>query len=136
MKKLIISTVVTGTVMFLLSWVLWGVVFMDFFKQHYAHIQRPEYDMKIWAFAISNYAGALFLYMLYSRSYKGGEPLKEGVNFGIIISLFSSVPYVFARWGGTTIKYTAAIVDGAILFLIYFIGSVITAYIHGKTEKA
>lgn len=134
MKKLIISTVVVGTVLFLLGWIVWVVLLGDFFKQYYSHLLRSESDMKTWAFVVANYGMALFIYLLYSKTYNGGSPVTEGVKFGFLLGLFWAFPYIFFTWGSYTVKYTGVVVDGIVGFIFIIIASVITALIHGKKE--
>ena len=132
--KLVLSTIVVGIVLFLLGWLVYGILFMDFFKQYYGHISRPETDMKIWAYAVANLVQAFFLYIIYSKGYSGGSPFGEGFKFGLYISLFMTIPYVFYTWGGMPVTYTAVIADGVIMAVMLMIASILTAIIHGKKE--
>jgi len=132
--KLIISTVVVGIVLFLLGWVIYGMLFADFFKEYFGHMQRSETDMKIWAFALANFGQAFMMYLIYSKGYQGGSPVMEGIKFGILIGLFWTIPYVLFTWGGMTVKYQGVVVDGIIGFIMTLIAAVITAIIHGKKE--
>lgn len=132
--KLVLSTIVVGIVLFLLGWVVYGMILMDFFKKYYGHIWRSEEDYKIWAFAIANFAQAFFMYLIYSKGYSGGSPLTEGLRFGVLIGLFVTIPYILYTWGGMTVGYVGVIVDGIISFIFIVIAAVITAYIHGRRE--
>ena len=132
--KLILSTIVVGIVLFLLGWLIYGILFMEYFKEYFSHIQRGEGDMKIWAIAVANLAQAFFMYILYSKGYSGGSPFGEGFKFGLYISLFLSIPYVFYTWGGMPVKYQPVVVDGIIMFVMTMIAAIITAFIHGKKE--
>jgi len=134
--KLILSTIVVGIVLFLLGWLCYGILFMDFFNKHYGHLYRSQEDMKIWAFAIANFAQAFFMFLIYSKGYQGGAPLMEGLRFGVIIGLFWTIPYMAFTWGGMTVTYNAVLVDGIIGFVMTVIAGIITAYIHGKKDVA
>lgn len=132
--KLVLSTIIVGIVLFLLGWLIYGVLLMDFFKEYYGHMMRSGSDYKIWAYAVGCLGQAFFMYLIYSKGYSGGSPFGEGFKFGIYISLFIAIPYVFFTWGGMTVKYTGVVVDGIISIVILFIASIITAFIHGKKE--
>jgi hypothetical protein len=134
--KLVLSTIVVGIVLFLLGWLFYGILLMDYFKEYYGHITRGEADMKIWAYFVGSLAQAFFMYLIYSKGYKGGSPLMEGFRFGAYISLFLGIPYVFFTWGGMPVKYQGVIVDGIIMIVMLIIAAVITAFIHGKKDVA
>jgi len=132
--KLVLSTIVVGIVLFLLSWLIYGMIFMDFFMKYFGHIYRSEADMKIWAFAIGNFSQAFFMYLIYSKGYGGGSPFMEGIKFGILIGLFWVIPYMAFTWGGMPVSYPGVAVDGIIGFVLTVIAGIITAFIHGKRE--
>lgn len=130
--RLILSTLIVGAVLFLLGWVLYGIVFMDLFKQYFGAFMRPEHDMKIWAYGVANLAQAFFMYIIYSKGYKGGSPFFEGLKFGILISFFVGIPYVFMTWGGMQVSYLGVIYDGILVMVLLTIAGVLTGIIHGK----
>lgn len=132
--KLILSTIVVGIVMFLLGWLLYGVIFMSYFQEYYEHVSRGADDMKIWAYAVASFVQAFFMYLIYSKGYSGGSPFGEGFKFGLYISLFMGIPYVFYTWGGMPVKYQGVVVDGILMIIMLIIASIITAFIHGKRE--
>jgi hypothetical protein len=132
--KLILSTIVVGIVFFLLGWLFYGILFMDYFKEYYSHISRSETDMKLWAYAVGGFVQAFFMYIIYSKGYSGGSPFGEGFKFGMYISLFMGIPYVLYTWGGMPVKYQGVIVDGILMIVMLMIASIITAFIHGKKE--
>jgi hypothetical protein len=131
--KLILSTIVVGIVLFMLGWLFYGILFMDYFKQYFTN-GRSEEDMRIWAFAVASFVQAFLLYLIYSKGYSGGSPFMEGIKFGILIGLFSGVPYVFYMWGGMPIHYVAVIADGCIIIAMMIIAGILTGIIHGKRE--
>ena len=132
--KLILSTIVTGIVLFLLGWLFYGVLFTEIMKEYFGHISRPEADMKIWVYAVASFSQAFFLFLIYSKMYKGGSPAFEGIRFGILIGLFWVIPYMCYTWGGMPVKYTGVIYDGAIGFVTTLIACILTAVIHGRKE--
>jgi hypothetical protein len=134
--KLILSTIVVGVVLFLLGWLIYGVLFADYFHRFFGHIQRPMAEMKIWAFGVANLVQAFFMYMIYAKGYKGGSPVMEGFRFGFLIGLFLSVPYMFMTWGGMPVMARGAAADAIVCLFMFVIAGVITGIIHGKKDVA
>ncbi|RPI17636.1 MAG: hypothetical protein EHM58_08620 [Ignavibacteriae bacterium] len=132
--KLIISTIVAGIVLFILGWVFYGMLFMDYFSTHYAKMQRSPEDMKMWAIALSCLLQGFFLSFIYPRMYKSGSPVGNGLKYGIIIGLFMSLPYMFSSWATMPITYRVVIVDAAILFVMIFIACIAVALVYGRRE--
>jgi hypothetical protein len=132
--RLILSTLVVGVVLFLLGWLLYGILFMDMYKQYFGEFMRPEYDMKIWAYAVANFSQAFFMYIIYSKGYKGGSPFLEGLKFGILISLFMGIPYMFMTWGGMRVSYQGVVFDAILFMILITIAGVLTGIIHGKKD--
>jgi hypothetical protein len=134
--KLIISTIVTGIVLFLLGWVLYGFIFMDFFKVYYSHLQRSPGDMKIWAIGVSCLLQGFFLAFLYPKFYKSGSGFSAGLKFGFYIGLFVGIPYIFSMWATMPITYKAVLVDAAILIVMMIIAGIITGLVYGNSLAA
>ncbi len=132
--KLVLSTIIVGIVLFLLGWVIYGMLLMDYLKPFYGFMQRPEYDMKIWAFGLASLVQAFFLYIIYSKGYQGGSAVMEGIKFGIYISFLSGIPYMLFTWGGMKVPYKPVIVDGIAVMAMMFIACILTAVIHGKRD--
>ena len=134
--KLIISTIVVGIVLFMLGGLFFSVLFADYFKLHFGSMMRNENDFKLWAFAVGSIVRALFMYIIYSKGYQGGSPFMEGFKFGIYISLFYAVPYVFFEWGGSPVHYQPVVVDGVIQMVMLTVAGTFTGIIHGKKAAA
>ena len=134
--RLIISTIVVGIVLFMLGGLFFSLLFADYFKLHFGSMMRGENDLKLWAFAVGSLVRALFLYIIYSKGYKGGSPFMEGLRFGILIGLLFAVPYVFFEWGSTPVHYQPVVVEGVLQMVMLAVGGVLTGIIHGKKAAA
>lgn len=130
--KLILSTIIGGIVLFILGWIFYGIIFMDFFTENYGNIMRSPDDFKLWAIIVANITQALFLSYIYPKGYKGGSPAKEGFMFGIAFGLLLSVPYVFYIWAQFPIKWQAALVDGIIVLVMIIITGLVIGLVNGK----
>jgi hypothetical protein len=56
------------------------------------------------------------------------------MKFGILIGLFTGVPFVLFTWGGMPVHYKAVIADGCIMIVMMIIAGILTGVIHGKRE--
>jgi hypothetical protein len=130
--KLILSTIIGGIVLFILGWIFYGIIFMDFIKENYGKIMRDPGDYKLWAVIVANFLQALFLSYIYPKGYKGGAPAKEGFMFGISFGLLLSVPYIFYIWAQYPVKWQAALVDGIMMFVIILITGLVIGLVYGK----
>ena len=132
--KLVLSTILVGIILFLLGWLCYGMLLAEYLKPYYGFMQRPDSDMKIWAFGLASFIQALFLYIIYTQGYKGGSSIVEGTKFGLVIGLFTSIPYILFTWGGMKVTYKAVIPDGIAIFIMMLIACIVTAFVHGKRD--
>ncbi len=130
--KLILSTIVGGIVLFVLGWILYGLIFAEFMKEHFSQILRDPGDYKLWAIIVSNLLMAFFLSWIYPKGYKGGTPAKEGFMFGITFGLLLSVPYVFYSWAMHPIRWQGALIDGIIYFVMVILTGLAIGLVYGK----
>jgi hypothetical protein len=100
------------------------------------HLWRPDTDIKMWAVMVGNLLQALFLSILYMKTYKGESPIKEGFIYGLLISMLMSFPYVFYMWASYQARYTAVLADGAGMAIKIFIVCFVIALIFGKKKIA
>jgi hypothetical protein len=133
--KLILSTIIGGVVFFILGWILYGAIFMDFFAKHYGPIMRTPDDYKLWAIIVGGFVECFFLALIYPKGYSGGSPAKEGFMFGLLMGLLFSVPYVFFMWASHPVTYSAVIVDAIIMFVMTLIVAIVIGLVYGKIEK-
>ena len=88
-KKFLIGGIVGGIAFFLLGWLVWGILLMDFMKSHSnssSGVFRAEADMIWWALIVGNLAmGFLLSYVLSKaavNSASGG--ITTGAVFGLL----------------------------------------------------
>ena len=133
--KLILSTIIGGIVLFVLGWIFYGLIFMDFFKEGYGKIMRDSNDFKMWAIIVANLLQAFFLAWIYPKGYKGGSPAKEGFMYGIDLGALIGAPYVFYMWASYPIKWQTALIDGIIVFVMTLITGLVIGLIYGKISE-
>jgi hypothetical protein len=110
--KIIRGTVFGGIVYFLMGWLVWGILLMDFYTSNFNQCaSRPEMEMIWWAMIVSNLSIALLLTLFLKWSGAKGivDGLKTGALFGFLFSLSLDLGY----YSMTTMfnNFTAIIVD-------------------------
>ncbi len=134
MKKLIISTIVTAIVLFLISWLGYGVIFKDHFMRLRVFM-RDEKSIIWWALIVGYIIQSLVLAYLYMKTYKGESPFKEGLIYGIALSFLIALPYIFVVWSTYEITYRSAIADGIFMGIRLVIAGIVIGLIFGKKEE-
>jgi hypothetical protein len=130
--KLILSTIIGGIVFFILGWILYGMILMNFMQENFGGMMRSPDDFKLWAIAVANLLQAFFLALIYPKGYKGGSPAKEGFMFGIYFGLLSGAPYVFYMWASYPVTWQAALIDGVIVTIMTVIVGLVIGLIYGR----
>lgn len=116
--KIIIAAVVGSIAAFLLGWVIWGMLLMNYFEANtvqYEGLMLPESDMRLWAIYISNLANAFLFAWLFDKM--NINTLMGGLQTGAIINALFAVSidmmfYSMMNWYiGTTIIIVDVIVN-------------------------
>ncbi len=113
-KNSIIATLAGTVSLFLLGWIFYGLLLMDFYMQNAGSatgVSREESDMVWWALVLGNVFQAYFLVYIFERwgnvtSFIEG--LKGGAVIGFLLGLgFNLVMYATSNM----MNLTAALVD-------------------------
>ena len=91
-KKRVLATLAGTVSMFLLGWILYGMLLMDFFASNMgsaSNVMRADEDMIFWALIIGNVFQAYLLVYIFSKwgDIKSfGSGLKAGATIGLILA--------------------------------------------------
>jgi hypothetical protein len=133
--KLIISTILTAIVTFLLGWLFYGMLFLDYFNEHMGQFMRPEHDFKMWAIIVGSILKAFMMSIIYAKYFmKGVSPAKEGLKFGLMIGLLLAMPYIFFYWGGMKVAWQPVLIDGLILGFMTVVAGFVIGQVYGKAK--
>ena len=94
--KLLRGTVFGGIAFFLLGWLVWGILLMDFSQSNYNQsIYLPEDGMIWWALIVSNLVLALMqtLFMKWGQAKTWMDGVKIGVIFGALYALTTDLGF-------------------------------------------
>lgn len=100
-KKIITGTVAGGISYFLLGWLFYGILFMDFFSANMNQCaNKADGSIEWWSLILSNLIIALFLTLVlkWSGANRIVDGLKTGALFGILFTLTINLSF----WSMTT----------------------------------
>jgi hypothetical protein len=134
--KILRGTVFGGIVYFLLGWLVYGILFMDFFSANMNQCaNKPDGDMAWWAMIVSNLAAALLLTLILNWSRAKGivDGLKTGAIFGFLFALSIDLSF----WSMTTMysNFGSLVVDLVVSTFVLAVVGMIIVLLWGK-EKA
>jgi hypothetical protein len=91
-NKILLGGLLGGIAFFLLGWVVYGIVLMDFMRNSYNQCaMNPEGQMVWWALILSNFAYSFLLALIFSWTNTKGW--KSGALIAGIIGLLMSSYY-------------------------------------------
>jgi hypothetical protein len=131
--KLIKGTLFGGISYFLLGWLVYGILLMDFNSANMNQCaSRPSGDMIWWAIIVSNLLIALLLTLILKWSGARGiaDGLKTGALFGILLTL----SFDLSSWSMTTMysNFGSLMADVLVSTLILALVGMIIVLVRGK----
>lgn len=134
-KNRIVATLVGFVAFFLLGWLFYGFLLMDFYAENSGtalNVMRAEEDMVWWALIAGNLLQAYFLTYIFGKwanITSFGDGLKAGAMLGLILGLgFNLTMY------GTSnmMNLTAALVDPIVFMIMMGITGGVIGMMLGK----
>jgi hypothetical protein len=136
-QKILVGTLVAGVAMFLLGWLIYGVMLSGFMQANCDHsTQRPMGEMMWWALILSNFVSGLLLALVlyWSGSLTMGTGAKTGAVLGFLIALsFDLMMYSMTTMYSTCM---VVIVDAICYGLMFAVAGAITAKVMSKVGNA
>jgi predicted CDP-diglyceride synthetase/phosphatidate cytidylyltransferase len=133
-KKFLIGGIAGGIAFFLLGWLVWGMLLMDFMKSHSnssSGVFRTEADMVWWALVAGNLAmGFLLSYVLSKASINTAA---GGISTGAVIGLLMSASIDCMMYAQVNLFDTTSMIAdiGASTVVTGIVGGII-GWINGK----
>jgi len=113
-KKRILATLAGFVVFFLLGWLFYGFLLMDFYAANVgmaANVMRAETDMVWWALILGNLFQAYFLVYIFGK-WANITTFGSGFSGGLIIGLILGFAINLSMYGTMNISnLTATLVD-------------------------
>ena len=135
-NKILLGGVAGGVALFLLGWVIYGILLMDYATTNYNQcMNRPNMEMIWWALILSNLAYGVLIAYLFSRT--GTTGFIGGAKLGAIIGILLSVSIDLGYYSMTTMyTHPSAIVVDIIAYTIYIaIAGAVIAWVMGMVKK-
>jgi hypothetical protein len=132
-SKILLATLVGGIVFFLLGWLVYGILLMDFMQNNSQMVAGAEKDPPVWwALIVAHFLFALLLAVIYGRwasisTFATGA--KAGAVIGIILSLGIDLFFYATMVGHTA---TTIIVDVIASVVIMAISGGVIAWVLGR----
>ena len=134
--KILRGTVFGGIVYFLLGWLLYGILFMDFFSANMNQCaNKADGEMIWWAMIVSNLVTALLLTLILKWS--GAKGIVDGLKTGAIFGILLTLSFNLSSWSMTTMysNFGSLLVDLAVSTLMLTVVGMIIVLLWGR-EKA
>jgi hypothetical protein len=131
--KILRGTLFGGITYFLLGWLIWGILLMDFMSANMnTCANRPMAEMIWWAMILSNLSAGLLLTLFLNWSKAAG--ITAGIKLGAIFGLLYACMVDFSFWSMTTIysSLTVLIVDVLISAVVFGLVGMVIVLTWGK----
>jgi len=134
--KILRGTIIGGIAYFLMGWLVWGILLMDFYTANFNQCSsRPDMEMIWWAMIVSNLTMALLLTLFLKWSAAKGivDGLKTGALFGFLYSISLDLGF----YSMTTMynNYTAIIADVVVNTLVMAVLGLVIVLLWGKEKN-
>lgn len=132
-NKIIMGGIVGGIAFFLLGWLIYGIVLMDYMSANSnTCAMRGEEDMVWWAMIASNIVTALFLALVFS--WANVDSVMKGVKTAAMVSFLLALGISLQYYSMTTMytNLTAVVVDVVASVAMFSITGAIIAWIMNR----
>jgi hypothetical protein len=113
-KNRILATLVGFVVLFLLGWLLYGFLLMDFYQANSGSatgVMRTDDEMVWWSLIVGNIMQAYLLVYIFGK-WANINTFSGGLKAGLIIGLITGFAYNLMMYGTSNLSnLTAALVD-------------------------
>ncbi|MBY0479401.1 MAG: hypothetical protein K2Q24_17270 [Chitinophagaceae bacterium] len=137
-KKFLIGGIVGGILFFLLGWLIYGMLLMNFMTQHAtaaaAGVMRPEAEWPWWAMIVGNMGlGFLVSYVLAKANVSGAA---AGASTGAVIMFLVSLSYDFIIYAQMNLyDLTGAAVDIISSAVIGAVVGAVVGWLNGRNSS-
>jgi hypothetical protein len=136
MNKILVGGIVGGIAFFLLGWLIYGIILMDFMAANSNQsIMRPMDQMIWWALILANFAWGFLLAVIFGWSSTSGwmAGAKKGAIIGLIMALAIDLSYYAMSTMYSSM--TTVCVDVLATVVMVAIGGAIIAWAMGMVRK-
>jgi hypothetical protein len=135
-KKILLGGIAGGVVFFLLGWIVYGVLLMDFTTASYNQCAtRPMQDMIWWALVLSNLAFGFLLSIVFGWSNTTG--IMAGAKVAAIMGVLLSLSVDLSSYAMSSIYSNLAIVvvDIIAFTIMSSVAGIVVAWVMSMGKK-
>jgi hypothetical protein len=135
-NKILLGGIAGGVAFFLLGWLVYGVLLMDFTTANYNQcIMRPMQDMIWWALVLSNLAFGFLLSIVFGWSNTIG--LMAGAKVAAIIGILLSLSIDLSFYSMSTMysNLIPVVVDIIAYTIMSSVVGIVVAWVMGMGKK-
>ena len=135
-SKILLGTIAGGVTFFLLGWLVYGILLMDYSAENYNQcMMNPMEEMNFGALFLSNLAYALLFALVFKWSNTSG--MIEGAKIGGIIGLLVASSFDLSMYSMSSMfnGLSAVIVDILVYTVISAIIGGVVALVMGMGKK-
>lgn len=122
MNKILLGGIAAAITFFLLGWLIYGILLMDFMQNNYDQsLMKAEEDMIWWAMILSHLASGFLLAIVLN--WTNTKTCTEGMKIGGIIGLLYalSIELSFYSMSNMYFSFTPVIVDAIVTGILWAI---------------
>lgn len=134
--KILRGTIFGGITYFLLGWLIYGILLMDYFSgQTNMCANRPEGEMVWWAIIASNLVAALFLTLFLKGA--NAKTVTDGLMTGALFGVLFTATIDLSFWSMTTMYsgFVPILVEIAVAAVVYAVVGMVIVLTWGKNSK-
>jgi hypothetical protein len=133
--KILKGTLVGGIAYFLLGWLVYGILLMDFYSANMnSCANKPDGEMTWWAMIVSNFVFALLLTLILKWS--GAKGIADGLKTGALFGFLWSTAINLSFWSMSTMynNFGALVVDIVVSTVVFAVIGLLIVLLWGKDK--
>jgi hypothetical protein len=135
-KKYLLSALAGYVGLFVAFVLLEDVIFQGYREKNFYQLIGSSGPVESLSFIVVPLSMALIMAYLYPKGYEGGSPAVEGLRFGLLMGLFSAIPFGFFFALTFAIGFAPILVEILIYTLEVVAGGLIIGLVYGRMQSA
>jgi len=141
-NKILMGGIAGGVALFLLGWVFYGMLLMDFMANNAGTatgVMKAQNEMQMWGLVLGNLAYGFLLAIIFGRWATSRSGWYSGARAGFVIGLLTGISIDFSMYATTNIyNMNAVLADIVAWTLMSAIAGAVVAWVMGmgKAEPA
>ncbi len=134
-KSNVLATLAAAIAMFLLGYLIWGVITVDLFEQYVVgDVMKDPPDFVF--ILLGNLFQAFAMSTLYGKWARGNHSAKQGAELGIWFGIFVGLGVWFVQYATTNfMDLTGYLIEAALEIVYYALIGIVIALVYKATSK-